>query len=83
MQQRLRIHIKQQDIDSGQGGGAGSCPIAVATKRRLKTDKVSIGCNTAFIKGVRYRMLPAARAFVHRFDMRENVFPCVVVMEII
>ena len=71
----MKFYIGKNDIKNGKRGDAYDCPIALAVKRKLKTDNVRVNFWSITINGTKYTAPRNAKEFIYNFDARNKVKP--------
>ena len=80
-----KIHVTQEDIKNGKDRDYNSCPIALAMKRELNTDRVVVDYSTStycLCKDIRHECgcngfnnSSRMKRFIDRFDNYKHVRP--------
>ena len=71
----MRIQVTKRDIDFGFANDTAACPVALALKRRFKTNLVSVGFARAMINTNGYPLPESVSQFIREFDARKSVQP--------
>ena len=74
---RLRVNVKQEDIDKGVKKKGRLCPIALAVKREHPLASTVVGPKTIHIAGLCGNLSQKAQKFVKSFDRGDSVKPSV------
>ncbi len=73
---KFRLYVGKKDIQNGIRYEEASCPIALALKRKFKTDNVEVyGPSEIIIDNVYYYDDDAVGKFISNFDRRLTVKP--------
>ena len=73
---RLRVDVKQEDINNGKAKKGRHCPIALAVKREYPhAPSVVVGPKTIHIGGLCGNLSKRAQDFITAFDRGNGVKP--------
>ncbi len=73
---KFRLYVSKKDIKNGERGEATSCPIALALKRKFKTENVSVGgSDDITINNILFTDGQRVSEFVRDFDNGADVSP--------
>lgn len=64
----MLIEVTREDIDHGLAGSCGSCPVALAIRRRFPDGWVRVGIRCVYAGGRAYHLPSGAIEFIERFD---------------
>lgn len=72
----INLEITQADIDNGRKQSCGWCPVAIAVKRQLQLDDVSVGIDNIWLGPDKYTPLPHfIRDWIRNYDASRPVKP--------
>ena len=81
MKTRIGVIVRQRHIDRGRCRSPKSCPIALAMKEQLGTDKVKVYADGVFVDEQKYWIPFRARRFIYDFDTGFPVDPLAFLMD--
>ena len=63
----ITVHVTQQDIDAGERGKCGRCPVALALNRHIAPEQ-------AIVLGRRWQVMDAEPVVRYRLPLRASVW---------